>query len=344
MRQGPGDAAPQITGRPQGPQNCTYTRKRIARLTTIVTPLSAADNCKPLDLFACLDDASRINYQESPRMTELSPVETYLQDFHQRQPGATSALFGKLRARSSVAEYASSYAALVECVPDTQAPLTVLDLACGDGHLLKLLADRQHPSLRLIGVDMSQGELDVARATLPGHVVLLKERAQALSVETGSVDCVLSHMAMMLMDDIEQVIKEIGRVLRPQGQFATVVGRTFLLGEANQALLKVLVPILKEDASGLHFGDARTRTETGMTELLARDFTNLQFEDLDLDWQPLPDELWDSLTETYDIDRLSEPAKARLREDVLDALSHLQQSDGKIRTGWGVRLIRAQAK
>jgi len=277
-------------------------------------------------------------------MTTPSPTETYLQDFHQRQPGATSAAFAHLRAHSTVAEYASSYAALAACVPDAQTPLAVLDLACGDGHLLKLLADRQQPSLRLIGVDMSQGELDVARTVLPADVVLLKERAQALSIDTASVDCVLSHMAIMLMDDIEQVVTEIRRVLRPQGQFATVIGRTGLLGEAKDVLLSVLVPILKEEASWFRFGDARTRTEDGMTGLLARDFTNLQFEDLDVDWEPLPHELWDSLTETYDVDVLSAPAKERLRERLLEALSGLQQSDGTIRTGWGVRLIRAQAK
>jgi SAM-dependent methyltransferase len=277
-------------------------------------------------------------------MKGLSPVETYLQDFHQRQPGATSAAFAHLRARSSVADYASSYAALAAYVPESTVPMTVLDLACGDGHLLKLLSDRQEPVLKLIGVDMSQGELDVARATLPAHVLLLKERAQELSVEKGSIDYVLSHMAMMLMDEIEQVIKEIRRVLRPQGQFATVVGRGFLLGDVSEVLLGVLLPILKEEGTGLRFGDPRTRTNDGWTELLQRDFENLQFEDLDVHWEPLPHELWDSLTETYDIDRLSAPTKARLRERFIRALSDLQQSDGTIRTGWAVRLIRAQAK
>jgi ubiquinone/menaquinone biosynthesis C-methylase UbiE len=277
-------------------------------------------------------------------MRALTPAETYLQDFHQRQPGATSAAFGHLRARSSVAEYASSYAALAACVPAAATPLTVLDLACGDGYLLRLLSDRQQSSLRLIGVDMSQGELDVARATLPADVVLLKERAQELPIKTGSVDCLLSHMAIMLMDDVGQVIKEIRRVLRPQGQFATVIGRSFLLGEANQVLLKVLLPILREDASPLPFGDTRTYTAEGLTELLSSDFENLQFEELDVNWEPRPDELWDSLTQTYSIDRLSEPAKARLRENLLEALTELQQSDGTIHTGWGVRLIRARAK
>jgi SAM-dependent methyltransferase len=276
-------------------------------------------------------------------MRDLSPAETYLQDFHQRLPGATSAAFAPLRARSSVAEYASSYAALAACVPDSVEPLTVLDLACGDGHLLKLLADRPRSSLQLIGVDMSQGELDVARTVLPDSVLLLNECAQALSVETGSVDCVVSHMAMMLMDEIEQVVSEIRRVLRQGGRFAAIVGRTFLLGEVNEVFLSILRPVVREDASPLRFGDARTRTHAGWTELLERAFENVQFEDIDVDWTPLPDELWNSLTETYDIDRLTEPVRARLREQSLHAVSALQQSDGTIRTGWGICLVGAQA-
>jgi SAM-dependent methyltransferase len=345
MRQGSHAAPRQTVESQQGPAKPSGCQgEHSTRLTTIVMVVLAADNRKPFNRVVCIDDALRIIPLESQGMTALSPTETYLQDFHQRQPGATSAAFAHLRARSPVAEYASSYAALAACVPEARAALTVLDLACGDGHLLKLLADRQNPSLRLIGVDMSQGELDVARAALPADVVLLKERAQALSIETASVDCVLSHMAIMLMDNIDHVIAEIRRVLRSQGQFSTVIGRTFLLGEVNDVLLKILVPILKEDVPRLPFGDARTRTEDGMTELLARDFTNLQFEDLDVEWEPHPNELWDSLTETYDIDRLSAPAKERLRERFLEALSGLLQSDGTIRTGWGVRLIRAQAK
>lgn len=276
-------------------------------------------------------------------MRELSPTESYLQDFHQRMPGATSAAFAQLRARSASAEYASSYAALAACVPDTHAPFTTLDLACGDGHLLKLLCDRQRSSLRLIGVDMSQGELDVARAVLPDHVVLMKERAQALPLETGSIDCVVSHMALMLMEDIEQVVDEIRRVLRPQGQFAAVVGRTFLLGEVNQVFNDVFRPIARENLSTLPFGDARTGTEAGWRGLLARGFSNLQFEDMDLDWAPSPDELWTSLLETYSIDLLSQSAKERLRVQLLDAWAPLQQSDGTLPTGWGVQLIRAQA-
>lgn len=33
----------------------------------------------------------------------------------------------------------------------------------------------------------------------------------------------------------------------------------------------------------------------------------------------------------------------RLRSELLRAVSYLRQSDGKIETGWGLRLVRAQA-
>jgi SAM-dependent methyltransferase len=150
-------------------------------------------------------------------------------------------------------------------------------------------------------------------------------------------------MALMLMDDIEMVLREIRRVLRPQGELAAMAGRTFLLGEVNEIFLGVFRPIAKEDTLSTQFGDRRTGTTRGWTELLQRDFRNLQFEDIDVDWAPHPDELWNALTETYDIDRLSGAARERLRKRLLDAIAPLQQGDGTIRTGWGLRLVRAQA-
>lgn len=276
-------------------------------------------------------------------MSTLSPTELYLQDFHQRVAGATSAAFAGFPAKTVSREYRSSYDVLASLALETPVPKTVLDVACGDGHLLRLLADSSR-QLQLIGVDMSQGELDIARATLPDHVLLLKERAQEMSVATGSVDIVLSHMALMLMDEIEQVLREIHRVLAPGGTLAAMVGRKFLLGEVNKVFLEILIPIAKEDLPPLAFGDRRTGTIEGWTELLHADFDDLHFEDVDVPWNPTTHELWNSLVETYDIDRLSDDARHRLKERLLPALSQLQEADGTIRTGWAVRLVRARAR
>ena len=276
-------------------------------------------------------------------MTLLTAAETYLQDFHQRQVGVTSAAFAHLPARSASTSYASSYAVLTDLVPVGNIPLTVLDLACGDGYLLGLLAARVQATLHLTGIDMSEAELAVARAALPPSVRLLQGRAQALDLPSASVDYLVSHMALMLMDDIEQVMREIRRVLRPGSQFAAIVGRTFLLGEVNDVFMRVFKPIASDALPPLRFGDRRTGSEIGWRELLDAGFADVEFDDIDVPWTPTPAALWAALLDTYDIDRLDDHARQRLRSAFLDAVTPLQAGDGTIATGWGLRLVRARA-
>jgi ubiquinone/menaquinone biosynthesis C-methylase UbiE len=276
-------------------------------------------------------------------MPPLTAAETYLQDFHQRQVGVTSAAFAHLPAHAASATYASSYAALTSLVPGVNAPLSVLDLGCGDGHLLGLLAARQQAQLQLLGVDMSEAELAVARAALPASVRLLQGRGQTLDVPDASIDCLVSHMALMLMDDIEQVVREMRRVLRPGGQFGTIVGRTFLLGEVNDVFMRVFKPIASDALPPLRFGDRRAGSEAGWRELLDAGFADVEFDDIDVPWTPTPTELWTALLDTYDIDRLDDDARQRLRSAFLDAVAPLQAVDGLIATGWGLRLVRARA-
>lgn len=117
--------------------------------------------------------------------------------------------------------------------------------------------------LQLHGVDMSDVELGVARASLPASVRMQQVRGQALELPSSSIDCLVSHMALMLMDDIGQVLREIHRVLRPGSQFAAIVGRTFLLGEVNDVLMRVFKPIASDALPPLRFGDRRTGSEAG---------------------------------------------------------------------------------
>lgn len=276
-------------------------------------------------------------------MTTPTAAETYLQDFHQRQVGVTSAAFAHLPARSPSGGWASSYDVLTSLIPPVDTPLSVLDLACGDGHLLGLLAARRQPDLQLLGVDMSEAELAAARAALPASVRLLLGRGQALDLPSASVDYLVSHMALMLMDDIEQVVREMRRVLRPGGQFAAIVGRTFLLGEVNDVFMRVFKPIASDALPPLRFGDRRAGSEAGWRELLDAGFADVAFEDIDVPWTPTPGELWAALLDTYDIDRLDDDARQRLRSAFMDAVAPLRTGDGLIATGWGLRLVRARA-
>ena len=109
----------------------------------------------------------------------LSRAESYLSTFHDANPGATPRAFEALPVRRDGLEFASTYRSLISALPDTEAPLTVLDLACGDGHLLSLLADGStSPARALIGVDLSAGELGAARSRLGDRAALYCCKAQ----------------------------------------------------------------------------------------------------------------------------------------------------------------------
>ncbi|WP_322012606.1 class I SAM-dependent methyltransferase [Paraburkholderia sp. J12] len=273
-----------------------------------------------------------------------SDAEAYLKDFHQRRVGTTRRAFATYAARSAQAEYLSSYHALAERVPNDAMPRTIVDLACGDGPLLEILNDRGNSATKLIGIDISNGELAAARAVLSPNVRLINERAQALSLETGSADYVLSHMALMLMDDIEQVMGEIHRVLRKGGKFVAIVGRAFLLGEVGEVFLNVFRPIGKAHLAQIRFGDSRTRSEDGWRELLQHGFSDITFEDIDVDWLPTPEQLWQSMLETYDTDRMPEAGREQFKRELLTAVTPMQREDGKLKTGWALRLVHASAE
>src|SRR5688572_16465312 len=80
---------------------------------------------------------------------------------------------------------------------------TLLDLACGEGYLLFLL-ENQLSQLNLIGLDMSASELRLAKRAVKAK--LLHGNARKIPLSSGSVDQVLSHMALMLMPDVDEVL------------------------------------------------------------------------------------------------------------------------------------------
>ena len=117
----------------------------------------------------------------------------------------------------------NSYEWLAEVVPDIDG-ISVLDLACGSGPLLKILYDR-NKNLKLKGVDMCPEELALAKTRLPDNAVDLFElKAQNLSaIKSNSIDVVLCHWALTLMNPITPVLNEVSRVLSSGGRFAALI-------------------------------------------------------------------------------------------------------------------------
>lgn len=99
---------------------------------------------------------------------------------------------------------------------------TVLDLGSGAGFDAFLAAAAVGPSGRVIGVDMTDEMLAKARANAEraniGNVEFRKGYIEALPVEDGIVDLVMSNCVINLVPDKAAVYREIARVLRPGGR------------------------------------------------------------------------------------------------------------------------------
>lgn len=116
----------------------------------------------------------------------------------------------------------------------------VLDHACGAGMDLLLAARRVGPAGRAIGVDMTPAMVEraqeAARETgLTGIVEVHQGIFEALPVPDASVDVVISNGVLNLAPDKTAVLREIHRVLKPDGRLflADVVVQRELTVEAR---------------------------------------------------------------------------------------------------------------
>ncbi|KAA3606040.1 MAG: methyltransferase domain-containing protein [Planctomycetota bacterium] len=100
----------------------------------------------------------------------------------------------------------------------------VLDLGCGGGIDLLLASQKVGPSGKVIGVDMTEEMLELARRNVAEagveNVEVRQGIIEALPVEDASVDLVISNCVINLSPDKPKVFQEIARVLKPGGRFA----------------------------------------------------------------------------------------------------------------------------
>jgi SAM-dependent methyltransferase len=268
--------------------------------------------------------------------------EDFLLAFHRAHPGCTSQAFADGR----IGATGSSYDLLVRCVP-APSPGRVLDLGCGDGHLLERLARSGLAPGDLVGVDLSPDELALAsaRPALAG-AALLEGRGQALPLPGGSVGVALSHLAWMLMSDPEQVVAEIVRVLRPGGVFAAVVGGGPRLGDAFELFLDLLSPVSAAGSPVPRLGDLRCRTEAGLAELLGprRGFVGApRVEDFTVDLSSSADVVWARLSTQYALHGLPAAAREELRASFCAEAERLADA-GRVPCSMFVRRVVAHTR
>jgi SAM-dependent methyltransferase len=139
--------------------------------------------------------------------------------------GCAPAGYGEELSRMPTGAVASSFGCGNPlALADVREGDTVLDLGSGAGLDLLVASKKVGPSGRVIGVDMTDAMLEASRRNIEEvgvrNVEVRKGVIEALPVEDGSVDWVISNCVINLSPEKEKVFTEIARVLKPGGRFS----------------------------------------------------------------------------------------------------------------------------
>ncbi len=98
----------------------------------------------------------------------------------------------------------------------------VLDVACGTGIVARTAADLVGATGSVVGLDLNEAMLTVARRVTPG-VEWHQGDAADLPFDDSSFDTVVSQMALMFFPDRRAAIEQMRRVVRTGGSVAVLV-------------------------------------------------------------------------------------------------------------------------
>ena len=103
----------------------------------------------------------------------------------------------------------------------------VLDVGCGEGQIARVLQSRTSVQSFVVGVDPTQGQVDVAVERSVGEQYL-RSGADALPFPNGSFDAVLACLVFEHIDALDEAISEVARILRPGGRFSFFLNHPLL--------------------------------------------------------------------------------------------------------------------
>jgi ubiquinone/menaquinone biosynthesis C-methylase UbiE len=171
------------------------------------------------------------------------------------------------------AEAAAPSPHLVSFVRGLGAPAAALDLGCGDGRLTAELQAGE-----LVAADVSEVALERASTRVPSARTVHLGLDEPLPLEDGTFDLVLCAETLEHVRDVQLMLSEVRRVLRPGGRLAVTTpahGRCTGVDIALRGFERTFDPLSPHlrffsarslvtllDALGFDAGDVRTERRT----------------------------------------------------------------------------------
>lgn len=111
----------------------------------------------------------------------------------------------------------------VRRIVDTDEPLAVLDVATGTADMAIAVAKKASEGSRIVGIDFSEGMLEVGRHKARGLPVTLQQGdAEALAFADGTFDRVCVAFGVRNFENLTQGLQEMCRVLKPGGRLVVL--------------------------------------------------------------------------------------------------------------------------
>jgi len=104
-----------------------------------------------------------------------------------------------------------------------ETDMRVLDLACGPGTLSRPIAARVAPGGEVIGVDLAEGMIELARATGIPHAHFQVMDIEKLDFLDASFDAAACGHGLQFAPNLPRALAETRRVLRPGARFAASI-------------------------------------------------------------------------------------------------------------------------
>lgn len=153
-------------------------------------------------------------------------------------------------------------------------PASVLELGCGPGHLWAANEERVPQGWTVVLTDFSPGMIDAARRRLGDRFQYAIADADALPHPAGRFDAVIANHMLYHVPDLPRTVREIARVLRPDGALHAVTNGRDHLRELDELAARWMPPgTLNRAATGfrLEDGPEHLRASFAEVETVARE-------------------------------------------------------------------------